>query len=339
MAVTKASASGLAGSKFKDASAGTTKIVDFPDAPTIGTAVRSGVSISVPFTAATTGGTATSFVATGSTGGVTGTASSSPILVSGLTHNTSYTFTVAAVNSAGTSPSSASSNAVTAVVELVWQAAQTFNTTQNYTADANVGEIAMVAFSGGFAGSGGGAGLYYGGDVGATGAGGGGGGAGGSAASGVFDVPDGGATYLLTIGASGGGVSSIGTLLNSNATGNATSKVAGNVQGGSGEGGNITVGTGLFTPVTTTYGGAGGAGGSANGFSVGGGAGGSSPFGGAGGNASGGNIGGAGSSANGLSGGGGGGGGSRGGCCGGRGGNAGAGGSGRIVIYEKKPNA
>jgi hypothetical protein len=91
-------------------------ISDVPDAPTIGTATGGSSSAVVTFTAATTGGTATSFTATSSPGSITGTASSSPITVSGLTNGTAYTFTVTATNSTGTSPASSASNSVTPIV-------------------------------------------------------------------------------------------------------------------------------------------------------------------------------------------------------------------------------
>lgn len=85
-----------------------------PGAPTIGTAARSASgACTVSFTPpANNGGSAiTGYTATSSPGGLTGTASSSPITVSGLTNGTSYTFTVTATNSNGTGPASASSNA------------------------------------------------------------------------------------------------------------------------------------------------------------------------------------------------------------------------------------
>jgi hypothetical protein len=89
---------------------GITPIADVPDTPTIGTATAGGASGSVTFTAAATGGTPTIFTATSNPGSFTGTAASSPVTVSGLTPGTSYTFTVTAGNSTGTSPASAASN-------------------------------------------------------------------------------------------------------------------------------------------------------------------------------------------------------------------------------------
>ena len=57
---------------------------------------------------------ATSFTATSNPGGYTASGSSSPLRVEGLQSNTSYTFTVTATNSYGTSAASAASSSVTA---------------------------------------------------------------------------------------------------------------------------------------------------------------------------------------------------------------------------------
>jgi hypothetical protein len=90
-----------------------------PSAPTIGTATAvSATTATVAFTApANNGGfTITSYTATSSPGGITGTlnqAGSGTITVSGLTVSTSYTFTVTATNAIGTSPASAASNSIT----------------------------------------------------------------------------------------------------------------------------------------------------------------------------------------------------------------------------------
>lgn len=92
-----------------------------PGAPTIGTATISYTTASVPFTAPSNGGsTITSYTATSSPGGITGTlsqAGSGTITVSGLTAGTSYTFTVTATNAVGTGAASAASNSVTAVAQ------------------------------------------------------------------------------------------------------------------------------------------------------------------------------------------------------------------------------
>ena len=87
-----------------------------PGAPTIGTATRSASqSVQVTFTApANAGGSSiTSYTVTSSPGGLTGTGSTSPITVSGLTNGTAYTFTVTATNSYGTSSASSASNLAT----------------------------------------------------------------------------------------------------------------------------------------------------------------------------------------------------------------------------------
>jgi hypothetical protein len=93
-----------------------------PGAPTIGTATQtSSTTATVAFTAPTDDGGAviTSYTATSSPQGITGTlnqAGSGTITVTGLTTGTTYTFTVRATNVAGQGPASAASNAVTPVL-------------------------------------------------------------------------------------------------------------------------------------------------------------------------------------------------------------------------------
>ena len=98
-----------------DGSNAISEIVDVPDAPTIGTATADIAGASVPFTAATTGGTPSLYTATSNPGAITGTSATSPITVSGLTVGTAYTFTVTPSNSTGTGPASSSSNSITPV--------------------------------------------------------------------------------------------------------------------------------------------------------------------------------------------------------------------------------
>ncbi len=339
MAVRKASDYNLTGKKYNDASAGATKAPDIVDPPTIGTVTRSGSALSVPFTAAVRGGAAANFIATSSPSGITGTSANSPITVTGLASGTTYTFIVQGQNTTGSGPASAVSNAESALANPVWQAGVTYNTTQNYVAATNVEQVAIVAFGGGFAGSSGGSAGYCGWNESFNGGGGGGGGQMGLAYSGVQTMSgylNGGNTHLLTIGASGGGTTSLGSFLDSSGGGNASSKSAGNTQGGNGAGGNVSVGSGLFGATNYTYGGSGGSGGWGGENQFAGGGAGESPYGGNGGK--GGNYfgGGAGGGGGGNGPGGGGGGGGGGGYSSPGGAGGGAGGAGRVIIYEKK---
>lgn len=118
-----------------------------PSFATIGTATDAGTnvsygsgSVSVPFTPSATGGLATTFIATSSPGGITGTASSSPVTVTGLTQGTAYTFTVVASNSYGNSAATSSSNSVTptSVPQAPTIGSPSVSTGQSYTGSANV---------------------------------------------------------------------------------------------------------------------------------------------------------------------------------------------------------
>jgi hypothetical protein len=94
--------------------------VSVPQSPTIGAATAGNASATVAYTANATGGAAvTTYTATSSPGGFTGTGAS-PITVSGLTNGTAYTFTVTATNSAGTSAASSASSAVTPVEPIAF---------------------------------------------------------------------------------------------------------------------------------------------------------------------------------------------------------------------------
>lgn len=89
--------------------------ITVPGAPTSPVATAGNAQASVAFTApVSNGGSAiTSYTVTSTPGGFTATGASSPLLVTGLTNGTAYTFTVVATNVAGNSVASAASAAVT----------------------------------------------------------------------------------------------------------------------------------------------------------------------------------------------------------------------------------
>ena len=94
------------------------KVLDIPNPPTIGTATAGGESVSITFTADSSGrgGPTRSYIAKSNPGNITATGSTSPINVTGLTAGTSYTISVAGVNETGTGEySSASGSAVPTV--------------------------------------------------------------------------------------------------------------------------------------------------------------------------------------------------------------------------------
>jgi hypothetical protein len=90
-----------------------------PGTPTVGTATTSASqTVEVPFTAPSYLGkpVGTSYIATSNPGGITGTSSTSPVTVTGLTNGTAYTFTVKLNNGVVDSLSSGASNSITPIV-------------------------------------------------------------------------------------------------------------------------------------------------------------------------------------------------------------------------------
>lgn len=111
--VTQAGGAGASGQVILTASV--LAVVTVPDAPTAVSAVAGNAQASVGFTAPffNGGATITSFTATASPGGAFVTGTGSPLVITGLTNGTAYTFTVSATNSVGTGVASSSSPAVT----------------------------------------------------------------------------------------------------------------------------------------------------------------------------------------------------------------------------------
>jgi hypothetical protein len=104
------------------------KVLDIPaNAPTIGTPTAGAAQISVAFTAPSSdiGGPIQTYRAVSSPDSITGTGTSSPIVVTGLTNGTSYTFTVAAGNATGYGPYSSASASAAPLDPLAYQSIAT----------------------------------------------------------------------------------------------------------------------------------------------------------------------------------------------------------------------
>jgi hypothetical protein len=89
-------------------------VVDIPGIPISVSATANSESGIITFTAPVVGGAATSWTAVSNPGSITGTGSSSPVTVSGLTAGTSYTFTIRGTNSTGNGEYSSATNSITA---------------------------------------------------------------------------------------------------------------------------------------------------------------------------------------------------------------------------------
>ena len=113
-----------------------------PDAPVIGTATPGDAQASISFSApASNGGSAiTGYSVVATPGGASVSGPSSPLVVTGLTNGTSYSFTVSASNVAGTGSASSASASVTPKanqsITFSNPGAQNFATTPTLTATA-----------------------------------------------------------------------------------------------------------------------------------------------------------------------------------------------------------
>lgn len=119
----------------------------FPGAPTIGTATAGGSNCaSVTFSAPACAGypaTITGYRVISTPGCFSNTGASSPVVVSGLTNGSSYTFKAQATNTSGYGALSASSNSITAVI--VTCATFTSPGSYSWVAPAGVTSVAVVA--------------------------------------------------------------------------------------------------------------------------------------------------------------------------------------------------
>ena len=129
------------------ASAASNSITTIPVVPSaplnlVASSTASGTaSIAFDVPASDGGAAITNYVVTSNPAGGTGSGSASPIAVSGLTDGISYTFTLVATNSAGDSPASAASNAVTPV----GASQPVTNVVASYTAGTTQASIAFDA--------------------------------------------------------------------------------------------------------------------------------------------------------------------------------------------------
>lgn len=221
MAIRKASNSGLAGTKYNDASAQTTKIPDVPDTPTLGAASESAGVINLVVTPSATGGTPASYTVTSDPGGIVSNSNNTTVSFSNLTVGTSYTFSARSVNATATSGASSSTPSFTVPG---YQFAQTFNSSGSYTVPSGKSFLAITGVGAGGSNGGAGGALFI-----------------------IEDIPvTAGASYNITIAAGGGTNSTFGNILTvgsngGNSTTNAgtfKSQQAGAAAGNNGAAGN-----------------------------------------------------------------------------------------------------
>ena len=120
------------------------KVVDIPDAVvTIGTPTAGDAQVSVAFTASSpaTGGPVQKYTAISSPGSFTASGSTSPVVVTGLTNGTAYTFTVAAGNATGNGVFSAASASATPIVSTSFESIATTSVGSGGTASISFTSI------------------------------------------------------------------------------------------------------------------------------------------------------------------------------------------------------
>ena len=151
-------------------SAGWSQLGVIPLTPTIGAATNVGTSraynngaATVAFTPAVGGGLVSTYTATSSPGGFTGSGASSPVTVTGLQSATSYTFTIIATNGYGNATATSPTSAITATTipqaptigsATVGNASATVAYTANATGGAAVSAYTATSSPGGFTGTG-----------------------------------------------------------------------------------------------------------------------------------------------------------------------------------------
>ena len=135
------SAANSYGSANSAASAGVTATT-VPQAPTIDSVTGGDAQVSVAFTAGATGGSAiTGFTVTSSPGSLTASGASSPLVVTGLTNETAYTFTAVATNANGTSAASSASSSVTPIIAGDYESIATVTVGSGGAADVTFSSI------------------------------------------------------------------------------------------------------------------------------------------------------------------------------------------------------
>jgi hypothetical protein len=226
MAVRRASDSSLTGKKYNDASAGASKIVDFPDDPAISSASEAAGVVSFTLTPRT-GGTPASYSVTSTPGDIVATSNNTTVSFTNLSVGTTYTFRAKAVNTTGTSVFSGSTPSFTMPGYMF---SQTFNSTGVFTVPAGKTFVAITG----------------------VGAGGNNGGAGGPLFI-IEDIPvTAGAQYNVQIAAGGGTNSLFGNILTVGSNGGTSSTNAGTFkaqQVGAAAGANGAGGVNQYGPI------------------------------------------------------------------------------------------